>query len=216
MAELILVRHGQANSTAQDAESYDNLSDLGHQQTTWLGHHFHTTNPHFDRVICGTLRRQNQSAAAMGHSTPTIDARLNEFDYFGLSQALQDEHELPMPQDGAGFAAHVPVLLKHWENGDISTAKESFQDFENRVLEALTEAAAPGGRILMVTSGGVISMTLRYLLGLDLAGTAKIMLQTMNSSYHQIEKIHGQLILSKFNATPHLDTPDRAHARTFV
>ena len=37
MGEIILVRHGQANSAANDEEGYDRLSDLGHQQAKWLG-----------------------------------------------------------------------------------------------------------------------------------------------------------------------------------
>ncbi len=216
MAELILVRHGQANSTAQDAESYDNLSDLGHEQAGWLGTHLQNTNPHFDRVYSGSLRRQQQTAAAIGHQAPILDDRLNEFDYFGLAQRLQEQHGLAMPKDGAGFAAHVPVLLQHWQDGTIDHASEPFDAFESRVVAALMDATASGGRVMLVTSGGVISMALRHILGLNLAGTAKIMLQTMNSSFHQIEKIHGQLLLSQFNATPHLDQPDRAHARTFV
>ena len=30
--EIILIRHGQANTGAKDEESYDQLSDTGHQQ----------------------------------------------------------------------------------------------------------------------------------------------------------------------------------------
>ena len=44
MGEVVLVRHGQANSGATDEESYDRLSDLGHQQARWLG------------IICATAK----------------------------------------------------------------------------------------------------------------------------------------------------------------
>jgi phosphohistidine phosphatase SixA len=37
MGELVLIRHGQANSAANDEDGYDRLSDLGHQQARWLG-----------------------------------------------------------------------------------------------------------------------------------------------------------------------------------
>jgi len=37
MGEIILVRHGQANSAADNEDDYDKLSDLGHQQAKWLG-----------------------------------------------------------------------------------------------------------------------------------------------------------------------------------
>jgi phosphohistidine phosphatase SixA len=36
-ASLVLIRHGQANSAANDEDGYDRLSDLGHQQARWLG-----------------------------------------------------------------------------------------------------------------------------------------------------------------------------------
>ena len=36
-SEIILIRHGQANTGAQDEESYDKLSATGHQQSAWLG-----------------------------------------------------------------------------------------------------------------------------------------------------------------------------------
>ena len=68
----------------------------------------------------------------------------------------------------------------------------------------------------MVTSGGVIGMAMRHALGLSNGGMAKIMLQIMNTSLNRLEYVHDTLMVGTFNATPHLDTPDRAHARTFV
>ncbi|SLN48674.1 phosphoglycerate mutase [Pseudoruegeria aquimaris] len=216
MAELILVRHGQANSTARDADSYDNLSALGIEQGRWLGETLRREAKPFSRTLCGSLRRHHQTAAAMGHDTRLTDPRLDEFDYFGLAQQMQAEHGIAMPEDGAGFAAHVPVLLEHWQRGALSEVTESFEAFEARVADALRDQVAPGGRVLLVTSGGVIAMALRIVLGLDLAATSRIMLQVMNTSLHRIEHIHGEMMLAQFNATPHLDAPDRAHARTFV
>ena len=37
MGEIILIRHGQANSAASDEETYDRLSQLGHQQVEAVG-----------------------------------------------------------------------------------------------------------------------------------------------------------------------------------
>ena len=36
MSTITLIRHGQANTAAQDEVSYDRLSDLGTQQAAWL------------------------------------------------------------------------------------------------------------------------------------------------------------------------------------
>ena len=216
MAEIILVRHGQANSHATDEESYDRLSDLGRQQARWLGQHLRTTNPHFDHVITGTLNRQADTAREMGYQIDTQDARFDELSYFSIAHALEAQHNIPVPRSPQDYAAHLPQLLDHWERDLITDTPERFAQFRNRIVDSLEELCESKGRILVVTSGGVIGMVLRHTLGLHNGSTAKIMLQIMNSSLHRLEYVHNQLMLGAFNATPHLDDPERAHARTFV
>lgn len=48
MAELYLVRHGQASF---GTENYDRLSALGEQQGVWLGEYFARQDIVFDRVF---------------------------------------------------------------------------------------------------------------------------------------------------------------------
>ena len=50
MGEITLVRHGQANSTATDEESYDKLSDLGWRQGRWLGDYLRHHEEGFDLI----------------------------------------------------------------------------------------------------------------------------------------------------------------------
>ena len=216
MAEIILVRHGQANAQATDDAGYDRLSDLGRQQAGWLGEHMRATNPHFDRVLTGTLNRQADTARAMGYEITAQDPRLNELSYFALAHALEDQHGIPAPRDATEFAIHLPQVIDHWTRDRLDGIPERFSGFAARITEALEEACHTPGRTLIVTSGGVIGMTLRHILGLENGGMAKIMLQIMNSSVHRLEFVHDMLMLGAFNATPHLDLPDRAHARTFV
>lgn len=216
MAEIILVRHGQANSQATDEESYDRLSDLGHQQARWLGAHMADTNPHFDRVLTGTLSRQVNTARAMGYDINEQDARLNEMAYFATARSIEAATGLTTPQSPREYATHLPRMMAQWQQNDgLPDMPESFDTFQDRVTRAIEEAAALPGRTLMVTSGGVIGMVLRHVLSLDNGGMSKVMLQIMNSSFTRIEFIHGILMMGGFNATPHLDLPDRAHARTF-
>ena len=216
MTEIILVRHGQANSEATDEASYDRLSDLGHQQARWLGARLSATNPHFDQVITGTLSRQADTARSMGYDIHRQDARLNELSYFTIAQAMEDQLNIPMPDSATAYASHLPQLLSHWEADRIADIPERFETFSARTHDILQQLCQYDGRILAVTSGGVIGMIIRHVLGLDNAGTARVMLQIMNSSMHRLEFVHGQLMLGGFNATPHLDLPDRAHARTYV
>lgn len=216
MAELLLVRHGQANSHATDEASYDKLSDLGQTQARWLGEHLATTNPHFDRVLTGTLSRQVETARCMGYEITDQDPRLNELSYFALAQAAYDEFSIPVPTEPAQFAMHLPQVIDLWTRDQLHSIPETFGQFATRVTQVISEQCNAAGRTLLVTSGGVIGMSLRYALGLENGAMAKMMLQTANASMHRLSFVHGSLMVAGFNATPHLDTPDRAHARTYV
>jgi len=212
MGEIILVRHGQANSAATDEESYDKLSDLGHQQARWLGDYLRDREAPFDKVISGSLRRHRETAAGIGYDDPQIDPRLNEMDYFNLGQSLQDVHGVPFPGPEE-FAAHVPQVMEAWHRAEIKGV-ETFASFEDRVTSVLLEAAQPGVRVLCVTSGGVIGMIIRQLLDLNPTRFAHVLLPIMNSSVHRVHVIPQGPILASFNAIPHLDQADRVHAKT--
>jgi len=214
VGEITLIRHGQANSAATDDESYDRLSDLGRQQAAWLGDHLRTHEPAFDRVLMGSLKRHKQTAAAMGQmgATPEEDARLDEMDYFNLGAALEESHCVPMPGP-ENFAAHSRQVMAAWHAAEIQGV-ETFASFETRVAGVLQEAAEPGRRVLCVTSGGVIGMMVRHLLDLDTDRFCHVMLPILNSSIHRVHVTPHGTILGSFNAHPHLDAPDRTHART--
>ena len=211
MGEVILVRHGQANSDADNEDDYDRLTPLGFTQAEWLGDWLRSQGETFDHVLAGSLRRHRETAAAMGHD-PQIDPRLNEMDYFNLSNALEKVHGIPQPNSDA-FGDHVPLVMKAWHAAEIQ-GNESFVSFETRVTQALIDAAEEGRRILCVTSGGVIAMVIRHILGLDPLRLAHICLPIRNTSLHRITVRGDQMILSSFNATPHLDPTDRITART--
>ncbi|CAM4083368.1 histidine phosphatase family protein [Palleronia rufa] len=211
MGEIVLVRHGQANSTATNEEDYDRLSQLGRRQAEWLGDWVRSSEAPFDAVLCGTLRRHRETAEAMGVAA-TPDPRLNEMDYFNLGAALEDRHNVPMPgQDG--FPDHLPKVMRAWYAAEIQ-GDESFAAFETRVTAVLEDAAEEGHRVLCVTSGGVIGMALRHVLGLDMERLSQVLLPILNTSVHRFRIRRGAMILSGFNAVPHLDGTDRRDART--
>lgn len=219
MVEITLVRHGQANTGATSEQSYDCLSDLGHRQADWLGAHFVDAGRSFDHIVSGTLNRQRDTAEAIAvHLGGRVeqDARLNELDYFGLAQSLLDTHALDMPTERESFVAHLPQVLSAWEAGDIHAHLESFNAFEARIQGMIAEAEARGGRVLYVTSGGVIGMVMRLLLRLEVSTYASVLLQIYNSSIHRYVKLGDTLALDAYNAIPHLESRDRAEARTFI
>lgn len=211
MGEIILVRHGQANSHATTEKDYDRLSDLGHQQARWLGEWFREHDCHFDHVVSGTMRRHRETVAGLG-LVADEDARLNEIDYYTLSDALHRVKGEPLPTDDT-FALHMPKVFQAWKAAEIEGA-EPYQAFEDRVAALLDDAAQPGRTVLCVTSGGVIGMVLRHVLNLDILKMAHVMLPIFNSSLHRLNVRDGQAYLAGYNAIPHLDPTDRADART--
>ena len=54
MSELYLVRHAQASF---GAANYDQLSDLGHRQSRWLGDHLGMRGMAFDQLVVGDMVR---------------------------------------------------------------------------------------------------------------------------------------------------------------
>ena len=216
MSHITLVRHGQANTTARDEVSYDRLSPLGRQQAQWLGEHLRASASDHGRIYCGTLTRHVETAEAMGMGAAQRDPRLNEMEYFTLARLFENQHGVAVPDDREGFVAHLPQVFEAWRRGEIAAAPESFDAFETRVRAALTEIAAGPGPALVVTSGGLIAMAMRQVLGLDVPAMARVALAIMNTSLHRLFPIGDALSPTLFNAVPHLEAPDRHHAQTHL
>lgn len=217
MSNITLIRHGQANTGARDEISYDRLSDLGHQQASWLGAYLRETGCANARLYCGTLTRHIQTAGAMDMGIDCQqDARLNEIEYFNLAELLKEQQGVEIPTEREGFIIHLPLVFNAWRDGTIINPPESFQSFEDRVSTALQEISTGEGPALVVTSGGLIAMVMRDLLGLDIAATARIALAIMNTSVHRLHTIGDALSPVLFNAVPHLELPDRHFAQTHL
>jgi broad specificity phosphatase PhoE len=215
MGEVVLIRHAQASLGTGD---YDRLSPLGHEQAAWLGLWLRAHDLSFDRVIRGDLRRHAETAAALDGlgPAPVVDPRFDEFHYFGLQQEYQRLTGTEAARSREDFLETFPAVLGRWAAGEIGRDGETFDAFETRVIAGLADAVEPGETTLVVTSGGVIGVILRHILGLSHAATADVMLAIRNASIHRIQHEGGRLRLSLFNAHPHLDPADRAHARTYV
>ncbi len=94
MAEILMVRHGQA---AFGTDNYDRLTELGWEQSRILGEHFAATEPQFDAVFTGTLRRHRETLTGIQQALPALPAAvelpgLNEFDFHALVTAYRGQH----------------------------------------------------------------------------------------------------------------------------
>lgn len=219
MAELILVRHGQASFGAED---YDKLSELGWRQSRWLGEHFAERGAAFDRVIRGSLRRHAETLAgiAEGLGRPLEggeDPRLNEYD----SHALLGAHlkGRPMPA-GGDRREHFRILreaMYAWTDGTLAGAPhEPFAEFRRRVLAALADLRMGAAkRVLVVSSGGPISTILAEVLRMPASGVVDLNLQTRNTGVTELQAGANRIHCVSFNNVPHLDRPDRAGTLTY-
>ena len=218
MTHLTMIRHGQANSDAKDEQGYDMLTSLGHQQAKWFGEHLLQTGASFDKIYSGTLRRQIETAQDVNQfDLPHIkDSRLNELDYFGLAHSLQDRHAIPLPATQEEFSAQIKTILHHWKLGKISSPIENFETFHVRIVEVVKELVQSDEKILVVSSTGVIASLFGELLEIELDHRVKLFLAVAHTSVHRFEVLSGLLAPTLFGATPHLDSPEREHARTFV
>lgn len=212
-----MVRHGQAQTGAKDEASYDNLSDLGHQQANWLGEHLGEDHS-FDRVVTGTMRRQIQTGQSMG--LPRVayqsDSRLNEMDYFGLAGMLETSHGLAVPTSQEEFQTHVRDVLGAWSRAEVGDDLESYADFRGRILGAVRDIAQAQDRVIVVSSTGVIATLMAVALDLDIRRKSEVFLRIAHTSIHKFEIVGDDLHLIQFCATPHLDLPKRVHARTLI
>lgn len=227
MAELILVRHGQASFGADD---YDKLSELGWRQSRWLGEYFAERGVGFDRVIRGSMRRHDETlrGIAEGMGKPLegiVDARLDEYDSHSLLQAHLKGGAMPKSDDRRAHFRILREAMYLWCDGTLGKtpagesegfAHEPFGAFRARVLAALAAArAGEGKRVLVVSSGGPISTILANVLKMPLRGVVELNLQTRNTGITELQSGASRIHCVSFNNVPHLDRPDRGGALTY-
>jgi broad specificity phosphatase PhoE len=161
MVDLILIRHGQADSAG---ENYDQLTETGHAQARRVGVWLAANGYQFDRFFHGGLNRQKQTLEAIsaelakgGANLPAVEIH-NSFAEFDLKvwgiiaakmrhghaeftelfkQWNQARHE-NASNKGDIFKQLTGHILKAWvAAGENFTEAESFPAFQKRVLAAM-------------------------------------------------------------------------------
>jgi broad specificity phosphatase PhoE len=224
MSEFYLIRHGQASFGAQN---YDKLSPLGQQQALWLGEYLGQRKLQFDVVISGDMVRHRETAegicCGLGQSVPEIiDIGLNEFDFNNIAQAylsVNPDQQLANDAKREDFYRLLKKAMLAWSAGQLPEQDlfESWFDFRERVKTVLEQICLRhyGKRILVVSSGGAISMLLSLILDLDAKRLINLNMQVKNASFSHFYFNQHSVRLSSFNNVPHLDQPERIGAVTF-
>ena len=143
MPVVLLVRHAQASFGTAD---YDRLSDLGRQQSRWLGEYFATRSLRPYRVMAGTLRRQRDTAtealAAMGLAdTPVAEhAGLNEYPGEALYAAFTEGADPVAHQrrDYRDYWRTFRAGMDAWAGDRLSDAGDALEDVGTSTLHTVS------------------------------------------------------------------------------
>jgi len=164
---LILVRHCATEHTEESVYSGHSsvaLSEVGETQAHLLSLYFQDDD--VDTILTSDLPRALATADAIATYHPD---RLSE---------TAELREIHMGEwEGLTYAeveARSPEALRDWVSQPVTTAPpggETTQEVSDRIQHMLSETYKqyPEGTVMWVTHGGVISVLLSHLLGMDLA-----------------------------------------------
>lgn len=222
MGTLYLVRHGQASFGADD---YDQLSELGRQQSERLGQYWRARGLAFDAVLTGTLRRHAQTWAGIaqgaGYTQAAVQLEgLNEYDSAAVIAAIHPQ-PLPRPDTPELYRHHFRLLrdgLRQWMNGVVSPrGMPSYADFLAGVTDALERVRKQHeGKVLIVSSGGPIATAVGHVLGTTPETTIELNLRIRNSAVTEFTYNPKRHSLLSYNTLPHLDSPELADWITYA
>lgn len=215
MAELLIIRHGQASF---GAENYDVLSDLGRAQARAAGEWLRCMNWTPDRLISGTLDRQIDTVTEMGFApVREMHEGFNEYD-FGNLLAARFPDGLP-DLVNADRKVHFRTLrdtVFAWQRGEIAEPAETWEGFAERVEAARAFAVDTAcKRVLVVSSGGVIGQMTAVALQAPAAHMMNLNLQIKNAAMTRFIFSGSLFSLNEFNATPQFATPDGAKLMSY-
>ncbi len=223
MANIYLIRHGQASF---GSNNYDALSNLGIRQSKMTGQCLVQRGIQFDHVVTGSLKRHQQTAEhcleAMGYQgKQTTDARFNEYDH---EQVLAvSRPEFADRERTAAFLAQsdnprktfqlaLQAAIERWMTGQHdSDYTETWQQFKTRCHEALAHWVENAGDIrnlAIFTSGGPISLALQYVLNIPDQQAVALSWSTHNAAITRLIHNRKRVSLSFFNDYSHFETND--------
>jgi Fructose-2,6-bisphosphatase len=233
LAQLVLVRHGQATPFE---EITDRLSPLGETQSRKLAEFWIRNQVAFDEVYTGTLTRQRHTEAlvreaygAAGRNWPhaQVMPELNEYDAESVLRHCAPQLAARDPQfrllveahEGGGdadrnrrFQKMFEALMSRWITGELESSElESWHTFRERVERGLRRitggTARSARRVAVFTSGGPIGVAVQIAVNAPDRTGLEVNWRVRNCSLTEFVFSGERLSLDTFNATPHLDDP---------
>lgn len=166
MTELVLVRHGETDWNAQgriQGQLDVILNPVGQVQAEAVGARL--CGERFDAIYSSDLERAMQTARPVVHGSGheiRREPRLRERHFGALQGLTAEEAQRLQPQVWEDYKARGP-------EADLGGG-ESLQAFSQRVVDFIGRLlqAHAGGKVLLVSHGGVLDMAYRHATGMPL------------------------------------------------
>ena len=220
MADLLIIRHGQASF---GADNYDQLSTLGQRQADLTGEFLSQGGVHFSAAFSGDLSRQRETGErilAQLEDAPSlvIDPRLNEVqtdEQMAVMTPLLCEQDprfatliADMNKDSKSFQKIIETVFNYWVSPNCQVAGiQSWQDYSAGVVsafEAARASAESGSTSAIFTSGGTIATLVGHVLGLSADRVYEFYEPVFNCSITRLIFNSRKCSLSTFNDVSHL------------
>jgi broad specificity phosphatase PhoE len=234
MGQVFLVRHGQASFGARN---YDQLSELGVQQSHLLGEWLAQCSQRVGRVVTGGLQRHQQTAEACLAAMPEslkpsgswqMDVGFDEYDHEELVNRHRPEFADPavMRQTLAksenprrAFQQIFAEAMGRWMGGEHDADyREPWQVFRQRcigALERLVREAGASQTTIVFTSGGPIAAISQNLLGIPDRRTAELNWSLVNSAVTKLLYQPDRVSLNYLNNFAHLERTGQPQTITY-
>jgi probable phosphoglycerate mutase len=201
---ILLVRHGESAPARpgrpfalRDGHGDPELHEDGWKQSRRLAHRL--ANESIDAIYVTTLRRTSETAEALATALglePIVEPDLRE--------VFLGEWEGGLLRQKAVERDPIVAEIYRQERWDVIPGAEPPEDFLARVLGAIDRivAAHPGGRVVVVTHGGVIGAIMHAVTEsrpFAFAGAD-------NASISEIVVEPYRRVVRRFNDTSHLDS----------
>lgn len=239
MGQIYLVRHGQASF---GSANYDQLSELGKEQSRLLGEWFANSHAKFHRVVTGDLKRHRQTAEACMSALPKsnrietdwhTDPDFNEYNHHEVMVRYRPDFEDPeavkrflasSPTARHDFQKMFEIAMTRWMSGEHDgDYREPWPVFRKRcvaALQRLLESADKSQNIIVFTSGGTIATICQHLLGLGDRQMAELNWSLVNCAvtklfYRTGGDMPARVSLSYLNNYAHLEWLGQPNAITY-
>jgi broad specificity phosphatase PhoE len=229
MSTIVFLRHGQASLFSDD---YDQLSDLGQQQSRLLGRYFSCKTIVFDELYVGPRKRHRDTAALAHELCGNLSAaeEMPEFDEHQVDQLVSNHlddlgKEFPYLNDlrdtfhsaetqidrQRAFARLFESVSVLWVTDSCPLfGIESWTAFKERVNTGIRRIINRGGRsrtVLVVTSAGTIMAAMHKALHCPDEVALGLGYRIWNCSLTAFAFTDTRFTLDRFNTMSHFDDP---------